>query len=76
MSKRPLDLILIGEMVTYLGHIKKMLFPFPARITFGERIKKNFSFYVIEFDTFGTTIKLFFGESRSILSFIIIEIRC
>ena len=38
---------------------KKFLFPVPARITFGERIKKIFIFYFIEFDVFGTTINCF-----------------
>ena len=36
---------------TKLGHIKKI-----SCVTFGERIKKNFIFYFIEFDIFGTTI--------------------
>ena len=37
-------------------YIKKFLFPVPALITFGESIKKNFIFYFIDFDVFGTTI--------------------
>ena len=35
------------------------LFPVPAHITFGERIKKNFIVYFIEFDVFVTTINYF-----------------
>ena len=35
------------------------LFPVPARITFGERIKKNFIFYFIEFDVFVANINYF-----------------
>ena len=42
-----------------LGHIKKILFPVPVRITFGVSIKKSFIFYFIEFDVFGTTIHCF-----------------
>ena len=42
-----------------LGHIKNFLFPAPARITFGKRIKKNLIFYFIGFDVFGTTINCF-----------------
>ena len=38
---------------------KKILFPVLARITFEERIKKNFTFYIIEVDVFGTTINCF-----------------
>ena len=38
---------------------KKILFPVPAHITFGERIKKNFLIYLIEFDVFDTTINCF-----------------
>ena len=38
---------------------KKILFPVPARITFGERIKKSVIFYFIEFGVFGTTINCF-----------------
>ena len=33
---------------------KNFLFPVPARITFGNRIEKNFIFYFIEFYVFGT----------------------
>ena len=40
-------------------HEINFLFPFPARITFGESIKKNFIFYFIEFDVFSTTINFF-----------------
>ena len=35
------------------------MFPVPARINFGERIKKNFIFHFNEFDVFGTTIICF-----------------
>ena len=35
------------------------LFSVPARITFGERIKKKFIFYFIEFDVFVSTINYF-----------------
>ena len=38
---------------------KKFLFTFPARTTFGERIRKNFIFYFIGFDAFDTTIDCF-----------------
>ena len=38
---------------------KKLLFPVPTRINFGERIKKNFIFYFIKFDVFVTTINYF-----------------
>ena len=38
---------------------KKILFPVPVRITFGERIKKNLIFYFIEFDVFGSTFNCF-----------------
>ena len=41
------------------GQIKKILCPVPARITFGERFKKNFIFYFIEFDVYDTTIDCF-----------------
>ena len=40
-------------------HKINFLFPVPARITFGESIKKNFIFYFIEFDVFSTTINFF-----------------
>ena len=40
-------------------HKINFLFPVPARITFGESIKKNFIFYFIEFDVFSTTVNFF-----------------
>ena len=48
-----------------LGHIKSVLFPVPARITFQERIKKIFIFYFIEFDVFGTKIDCFSVKANS-----------
>ena len=42
---------------------KKFLFTFPARTTFGERIRKNFIFYFIEFDVFCTTINCLLGKA-------------
>ena len=51
---------LISYLVGMLRPCKeKFLFPVPARITFGERIKKNFIVYLIEFDVFGTTLNCF-----------------
>ena len=50
---------LFCTIYTCLGHIKKLLFPVPARITFEERIKEKFIFYFIEFDVFGTTMDCF-----------------
>ena len=38
---------------------KDILFPVPACIRFGERVKKILIFYFIEFDVFGTTINCF-----------------
>ena len=51
--------------VSRLGHIKKFLFPVPARITFGERIKKKYILHLIEFDVFGTTINCFSVKADS-----------
>ena len=39
-----------GELRPY----KNFMFPVTASITFGQRTKKNFIFYFIEFDIFGT----------------------
>ena len=50
-----------------------LLFPVLSRITFGKRIKKNSIFYFIW--CFLYYNGLFFGESRSILSFTFIKIR-
>ena len=38
----------------YLGHIKSHLFPVIARITFEQRIKKNYVFNFVDFYVFGT----------------------
>ena len=56
----------LGEILTLdLGpHKIIFLFPVPARITFGERIKKNFTFYFIEFDVFVTTINYFLVKAE------------
>ena len=51
------------EVVVTRPYKNEFLFPFPARITFGERIKKNFSFYFIEFDVKGTTINCFSAKA-------------
>ena len=40
-------------------HIKELLFPVPARLTFRERIEKKLMFYFIKFDVFGATIIVF-----------------
>ena len=45
-------------MIATYGHIKKFLFPVPARINFGKVTKKLY-FYFIVFDVFCTTINCF-----------------
>ena len=50
----------LAEKILKIGQHKIIfLFPVPARITFGERIKKKIIFYFIEFDVFVTTINYF-----------------
>ena len=45
------------KIVIFRPYKKNFLFPIPARVTFEERIKKNFIFYFIEFDVYyGTTM--------------------
>ena len=45
------------KKITIFRPYRKVLFPVPARITFAERIKKNFIFHFIEFDVFGITLR-------------------
>ena len=42
---------------------KIFLFLVPARINFGERIKKNSIFHFNQFDVFGTTVNCFSAKS-------------
>ena len=46
-------------VIKFWPYKKSLLFPVPAQITFGKRIKKKFISYFIEFDVFGTATNFF-----------------